>query len=102
MANMIDNLFFANQNTTFLNLKKGSDYNKKLSEILSIIDKLEDNSLEHDAALLRKNLNDLDLITSHAYFSIGFHWGAQMALTITDDDIHNTFSIPAYQSNQLK
>lgn len=91
MKDMIDELFHGNLDLSLLELKKGSAYNKKRHEILTLIDSIEEAGQEKEAARLSDTLNDLDYITSRAYFTIGFRWGARMALAILSDE-HDTFS----------
>ena len=43
MADMIDKLFRGNVDLSLLELKKGSAYNKKRSEILTLLEALEEN-----------------------------------------------------------
>ena len=91
MTDMIDELFHGNLDPNLLELKKGSAYNKKRHEILTLIEAIEEAGNEKDAARLGEALNDLDYIISRAYFSIGFRWGAQMVMAMLNDD-HSTFS----------
>ena len=92
MTDIIDNLFHGNLDPSLLDLKKGSDYNKKRHEILSIIDTIKDAGKEKEATKLSDAIGDLDCIISRAYFTIGFRWGARMALAILNDE-HDTFSL---------
>ena len=91
MTDMIDELFNGNLDPTMVELKKGSAYYKKRHEILTLVDSLEEAGQEKAAARLSDALNDLDYIISRAYFTIGFRWGARMALDIMSDE-HDTFS----------
>lgn len=91
MKDMIDELFNGNLDLSLLGLKKGSAYNKKRHEILPLIESLEDTEHEKVSSQLSDAINDLDYITSRAYFTIGFRWGARMALDILSDN-HDTFS----------
>jgi hypothetical protein len=52
---------------------------------------LEDTEHEKVSSQLSDAINDLDYIISRAYFTIGFRWGARMALDIMKDK-HDTFS----------
>ena len=91
MKDMIDEMFHGNLNLSLLELKKGSAYYKKRHEILTIIESLEETKNETISSQLSDALNDLDYIISRAYFTIGFRWGARMALAILNDE-HDTFS----------
>ena len=91
MPDMIDELFHGNLDPNLFELKKGSAYNKKRHEILTIIDALAESGSTKEAKLLGDALNDLDYIISRAYFSVGFRWGARMAIAMMNDD-HSTFS----------
>ena len=91
MPDIIDELFHGNLDPNLFELKKGSAYNKKRHEILTIIDELEANGSIKEAKFLGDKLNELDYIVSRAYFSVGFRWGAQMAIAMMHDD-HSTFS----------
>ena len=91
MQDMIDELFHGNLDPDLLELKKGSAYNKKRHEILTLIESLEDNGNKQEAVRLGDAISDLDYIVSRAYFSIGFRWGARMAIAMMTDD-HSTFS----------
>ena len=72
-------------------LKKGSAYYKKRHEILTLIESLGDAEHEKLSAQLSDAINDMDYIISRAYFTIGFRWGARMALDMMSDK-HDTFS----------
>lgn len=85
MTNIIDELFYGNLDLSLQN-KKGSAYNKKLSEIVTLLEKLEDSEYAQEAKRLGDAISDLDSITSRAHFIIGFRWGARIALAITSDD----------------
>ena len=91
MTNIIDELFHGNLDPSLLELKKGSAYNKKRHEILTLIDAIGEAGNEKEADKLSDALNDLDYIISRAYFTIGFRWGARLALAIMND-AHDTFS----------
>lgn len=91
MSDMIDDLFHGNLDLSLLEFKKDSAYNKKRSEILTLIDSLEEVGQEKAASRLSDALNDLDYIISRAYFTIGFRWGARMALAMLNDD-YDTFN----------
>ena len=91
MINMIDELFHGNLDLSMVELKKGSAYYKKRHEILTLIESLEGTEHEKVSAQLSDAINDLDYIISRAYFTIGFRWGARMALDIMSDK-HDTFS----------
>ena len=86
MDDMINELFYGNLDLSLMELKRGSDYNKKRSQVMTILDDLEGQISERSIQSLRDALNELDLLTSHAYFTIGFRWGARMLLSIFDDD----------------
>ena len=88
---MIDELFHGNLDLSMVELKKGSAYYKKRHEILTLMESLEETEHEKTAVQLSDALNDLDYIISRAYFTIGFRWGARMALAILNDE-HDTFS----------
>lgn len=92
MTDMIDELFHGNLDLSMIELKRGSEYNKKFSEVSTLLDKMEDLGREPEVRMLRDALGDLDLVTSHAYFKVGFQWGARMALAILHDD-QDVFSI---------
>ena len=91
MINMIDELFHGNLDLSMVELKKGSAYYKKRHEILTLMESLENTEYEKTAVQLSDALNDLDYIISRAYFTIGFRWGARMALDMLNDK-HDTFS----------
>ena len=91
MSDMIDELFNGNVDLSLLEMKKGSAYYKKRHEILTLIESLEDTEHEKVSARISDAINDLDYIISRAYFTIGFRWGARMALAMLNDD-HDTFS----------
>ena len=91
MINMIDELFNGNLDLSMVELKKGSAYYKKRREILTLIESLEDTEHEKVSSQLSNAINDLDYIISRAYFTIGFRWGARMAMAILSDE-HDTFS----------
>lgn len=86
MADILDELFFGNLDLSLPDLKKGSAYNRKRSEVATLLEKLEDSDHEKEVKLLGDALGDLDKITSRAYFTIGFRCGARVALAITSDD----------------
>ena len=90
MVNMIDELFHGNLDLSMVELKKGSAYYKKRHEILTLIESLEDTEHEKTFSQLSDAINDLDYII-RAYFTIGFRWGARMALDMLNDK-HDTFS----------
>lgn len=85
MSDILDELFYGNLDLS-LQEKKGSTYNKKLSEIVTLLEKLEESDYAQEAKRLGDALSDLDEITSRAHFIIGFRWGARLALAITRDD----------------
>ena len=91
MKDMIDELFSGNLDLTLVELKKGSAYYKKRHEILTLIEALEETEHEKMSAQLSDAINDLDYIISRAYFTIGFRWGARMAIAMLSDE-HDTFS----------
>ena len=91
MNDMIDELFNGNIDLSLLEMKKGSAYYKKRHEILTLIESLEDTEHEKVSARISDAINDLDYIISRAYFTIGFRWGARMALAMLNDD-HDTFN----------
>ena len=91
MTDMIDELFNGNLDLTMVELKKGSAYYKKRHEILTLIEALEETEHEKMSGQLSDAINDLDYIISRAYFTIGFRWGARMALSMLNDE-HDTFS----------
>ena len=91
MINMIDELFHGNLDLSMVELKKGSAYYKKRHEILTLIESLEDTEHEKTFSQLSDAINDLEYILSRAYFTIGFRWGARMALDMLSDK-HDTFS----------
>ncbi len=91
MTDMIDELFNGNLDLSMVELKRGSAYYKKRHEILTLIESLEDTEHEKVSSKLSDAINDLDYIVSRAYFTIGFRWGARMALAILNDE-HDTFS----------
>ena len=85
MTDILDELFYGNLDLSLLD-KKGSTYNKKLSEIVTLLEKLEDSEYAQEAERLGDAFSELDTITSRAHFIIGFRWGARIALAITSDD----------------
>lgn len=91
MTDMIDELFNGNLDLSMVELKRGSAYNKKRHEILTLIEAIGDAGNEKEADKLSDALNDLDYIVSRAYFTIGFRWGARMALSMLNDE-HDTFN----------
>ena len=91
MINMIDEPFHGNLDLSMVELKRGSAYYKKRHEILTLMESLEETEHEKTAVQLSDALNDLDYIISRAYFTIGFRWGARMALDMLNDK-HDTFS----------
>ena len=86
MYDMIEELFYGNLDLSMLEIKKGSDYNKKCSRVATLLEELE----AADCAVIAKSLGDalgeLDAITSRTYFSVGFRWGARMAMAILSED----------------
>ena len=91
MTDIIDDLFHGNLDPSLLDLKKGSAYNKKRHEIFTLIDSIEEAGVEKEAKRLGDAIGDLDCIISKASFTIGFRWGARMALAILNDE-HDTFA----------
>ena len=85
MADILDELFYGNLDLSLQN-KKGSAYNRKASEIATLLEKLEDSDYSQEAKRLGDAFSALDEITSRAHFIIGFRWGARTALAITSDD----------------
>lgn len=90
MDDMIDALFHGNLDLSLLDLKKDSQYYKTRNEILNILESLESPETKKKTDHLSDALNDLDYVISHAYFTIGFRWGARMMLSMLNDD-HGTF-----------
>ena len=86
MPDMIDELFYGNLDLSMLEIKKGSDYNKKCSRVATLLEDLEAKECTSTAKYLGDAISDLDDITSRTYFSIGFRWGARMAIAILSED----------------
>ena len=53
---------------------------------LTIWEALESPETKERTDRVRDALNDLDYVISRAYFTIGFRWGARMALSILSDE----------------
>lgn len=85
MGNMIDDLFYGNLDPTLIEIKRGSDYYKKRAAISTLLESLEGSGYVQESTQLGGLINDLDCLVSRAYFTIGFRWGARMALSIMDD-----------------
>ena len=92
MPDILDELFFGNLDPSLFTVKKGSDYNKLHSEISTLLEKIADSGYEHESKLLEDALNKIDSITSRAYFTVGFRWGARIALAISNDN-SDTFNL---------
>ena len=92
MPDMIDELFYGNVDLSLLEIKKGSDYNKKCSRVATLLEELEEQNCPALAKGLGDAISDLDSIVSRTYFSVGFRWGARMALAIMSED-PNMFSM---------
>ena len=86
MADMIDELFYGNLDLSMLEIKRGSDYNKKCSRVAALLEELEEKNCASVAKCLGDAISDLDDITSRTYFSVGFRWGARMAMAILSED----------------
>ena len=93
MPDMIDDLFYGNLDPALLEIKRGSDYNKKRAAITTVLETLEEAGYAQEASRLGDLLNDLDYLVSRAYFTVGFRWGARMALAIMDDS-SDVFDMP--------
>ena len=85
MGNMIDDLFYDNLDPTLIEIKRGSDYYKKRAAISTLLESLESCGYARESTQLEEMISDLDYLVSRAYFTIGFRWGARMALSIMDD-----------------
>ena len=86
MTDMIDELFQGKLDLSMFELKKGSEYYNKRNEIVSLLEALENPETKEKTERVRDALNDLDYVISRAYFTIGFRWGARMALSILSDE----------------
>ena len=85
MTNMIEELFYGNLDPTLIEVKRDSDYHKKRAAISTILESLESCGYARESTQLEELISDLDYLVSRAYFTIGFRWGARMALSIMDD-----------------
>jgi len=63
MSDILDELFYGNLDLSLLD-KKGPTYNKKLSEIVTLLEKLEDSNYAQEPNRLGDTFSDLDEITS--------------------------------------
>ena len=93
MPDMIDDLFYGKLDPALLEIKRGSDYNKKRAAITTVLESLEEVGYAQEASRLGELFNELDCVVSRAYFTVGFRWGARMVLAIMDDS-SDVFDMP--------
>ena len=84
MTDIIGEFFFGNLDLSMLEAKRDSEYNRKREEITKMLDALAATHAK-EASELMDAVNDLDVIASREYFSLGFRWGARMMLAIMNE-----------------